>query len=135
MSALATFGKKEHLCGVAEVEKLFSQGRSFTIIPYRVVWLTVPDPGPVKVKMLITVPKKKFRLAVVRNLLKRRTKEAFRLNRQVLDTRSLKEGCQLWIGLSYIGGEASGFREIQEKIIVILQRLSRELTFLSQPDP
>ncbi len=66
------------------IDKLFIKGKSFMAFPLRVQYLLVERVDDVSVQILVSVPKKRFKRAVDRNLLKRRIKEAYRLNKQTL---------------------------------------------------
>ena len=69
---------------------------------------------------LITVPRKRYKKAVDRNCLKRRIKEAYRLNKHVLDHSTTD---YLLIGYIYIGKEILDYHLIAEKLKQSLQRL------------
>jgi len=78
----ATFTKGEKLCGVRAINDLFSEGRSLNVPPLRIIYRVMPgDPSPEPVRVLISVPKRHFRKAVDRNLIKRRIREAYRQNK------------------------------------------------------
>jgi ribonuclease P protein component len=82
-----TFCKKERLCSKKQIEMLFTQGQALFISPfkiyYRIAGATVAS-QVVPCQVMITVPKRLFKKAVCRNLLKRRTREVFRLHKQEL---------------------------------------------------
>jgi ribonuclease P protein component len=71
MTNTATFLKKEHLCGEIRINKLFSNGKAFIVYPLRVVYSVEQNSTDVPVKVLVSVPKKRFKRAVKRNRLKR----------------------------------------------------------------
>ena len=77
-----TFKKEERLCNKKLIDKLFHNGSSFLCYPYRVSWLAVAEVVEFPVQVLIAVPKKRYKRAIDRNLLKRRIREAYRLNKQ-----------------------------------------------------
>jgi ribonuclease P protein component len=78
----ATFTKGEKLCGVKTISDLFSGGRPINVPPLRVIYRVMPeDPSLEPVRVLISVPKRYFRKAVDRNLIKRRIREAYRQNK------------------------------------------------------
>jgi ribonuclease P protein component len=78
------FTKVERLCSKKAFAELFDKGNSFYSFPFRVVWMH----GPVYIsspsQIAISVPKRVFRKAVDRNLIKRRIREAFRKNKHEL---------------------------------------------------
>jgi len=84
-----TLTKAERLNSKIVIDRLFSGCNSaMAVFPLRVVWsvsergLDEADVPPVR--MLVSVPKKRFRHAVDRNRMKRQVREAFRLNKGVL---------------------------------------------------
>jgi len=117
-----TFGKDERLKSKKIIDRLFSEGESFYLDPFLVIWLTNPeDISPASI--LISISKKKIRKAVVRNLLKRRIREAYRLNKIPFRNFLLehKVGCS--IAFVYTSSQIADYKDIEKKIILILQRL------------
>ena len=72
-----TLSKSERLCGKKAVEALFGQGKGGMkgCLRYRYVHRAEED-GPSRI--LVSVPKRSFKRAVKRNLLKRRIRESYR---------------------------------------------------------
>jgi len=79
-----SFHKKERLCSRKLIEKLFSSGEAVLVYPFRVLYLLLPTTDDIQLQVLFSVPKKRFKRAVKRNLIRRRAKEAFRLNKHLL---------------------------------------------------
>ena len=68
--------KKERLCGKKAIETLLAKGRHGSVGPIR--YIHRADNGEEFSRILISVPKKLFKRAVKRNLLKRRIRESWR---------------------------------------------------------
>ena len=122
-------------------ERLFSEGSKLHEYPLKMMWnaLTpeqleanfrsrVPDLiGPVQA--LVSVPKKKRRKAVDRVLMRRRIREAYRLDRG--EILSMLEGMPqvrtLSIGLIYMKEANVPFKEVKEKLDRLIVKLSDRL--------
>ncbi len=79
--------KIEKLCSPVAVDLLFSRGAgssSAISYPWRAVWRVNPDRSADIARFLISVPKKRLRHAVDRVTMRRRCREAYRLNRSIL---------------------------------------------------
>lgn len=79
-----TFSRKERLKSVKEIAKLFESGKSFLGYPIKVVWVETANDLPFPVQAAFSVSKRNFKHATDRNKLKRRMKEAYRLNKFLL---------------------------------------------------
>lgn len=80
------FPKPEHLTLQRDIDALFAGGsHSAVAFPVRAVWREVEwdGHGP-RVKVLVSVSKRKFKHAVDRNRAKRQMREAYRLNKQII---------------------------------------------------
>ena len=67
------------------IERLFNHGKSVYCDPVRLIYLVDEPRQQNTMETLFTVPKRKFKRAVKRNLLKRRMREAFRNKVYLLD--------------------------------------------------
>jgi ribonuclease P protein component len=86
----ASLIKGERLCGVKAISDLFSGGSPLNLPPLKIIYRVMPeDPSLEPVRVMISVPKRYFRKAVDRNLIKRRIREAYRQNKLPL-TNSLR---------------------------------------------
>ena len=81
------FPKKEKLCGQITVKNLFAEGSKFVVWPLRVTYLRSETDFP---QVLVWASKNLFKHAVDRNLLRRRMREAYRLNKQPIENSGLK---------------------------------------------
>lgn len=121
------FPKNQKLCNEKAIERLFGKGKSFSEKPFRFVWNIEENRDNVLVKSLIVVPKKRIKLAVDRNVIKRRAKEAFRLNKQELESVLVIKNQQLNLAIIYQKQEIVDYKIIEEKIKVLLSRLKDQL--------
>ena len=121
---MQTFSKAERLCSNILIENLFKSGSSFHKPPFKFVWLENSE-SHVPVKTVISVPKRSFKKAVDRNLLKRRIREAYRKNKASLYA-SLPEK-KIHLMIVFTGKSIIEYKDIEEKIIEGLQRLVKEI--------
>ena len=79
-----TLPKEERLCGKTNVAALLSDGKWGATAHLRYCWAAGRECGLNRI--MVAVPKRTFKRAVKRNLLKRRIREAFRLQKELLLT-------------------------------------------------
>ncbi|HEY0654513.1 MAG TPA: ribonuclease P protein component [Chryseosolibacter sp.] len=111
------FVKKERLNNEILIKELFERGSSFYLFPFKVHFMNNPDPDFPFHQVLFSVSKRNFKRAVDRNLLKRRMREAFRLNKE-----SLPASRKLLIAYIYTAKEILTFTQIQERLVKTLNR-------------
>ena len=116
--------KSERLHAEKEIKELFNEGSSFFLFPFKIQFFVKKEGGDGTPKVLFSVSKKKIKKAVDRNFIKRRMKEAYRLNKGLLTGL---ENPSLVLGLIYVGPVGMEFQEIQAKIILALQRILKVL--------
>lgn len=117
------FKKEERLCSKIMIEKLFTEGTSFLVYPFKVVYIEIDFPGKFPAKVAFAVSKKLYKKAVSRNLIKRRTREAYRLNKHLLSSASTSS--KKAIIFIYIGKEILQFPSIEKSMIRIMERLRK----------
>ena len=119
-----TFKKEERLCSKRLLEKLFHNGSSFLLYPYRIVWLAEKLPAEVPVQVVINVPKRRFKKAVDRNLIKRRIREIYRLNKseQLYSYFSGSE-IQLLLGIHFVGKDIPDYGFMDKKLKLAFEQL------------
>ena len=116
------FTKAERLSSKKEITALFNEGKSFAISHIRVVYRFLPKQEERPNAILVSVPKKYFKHAVDRNLLKRRIREAYRLNKGLLQSMPAR----VEFMLLYQKRRIATFAEIEEIVKKALERILAE---------
>lgn len=123
-----TFKKDERLCSVKVIETLFDRKNSANggvfSYPMRVVFqpqISAEDDSDISTQnptqVLFSVPKRQFKHAVDRNLIRRRMKEAYRLHKQLL-TENFS------IAFIYIGKGIEDYKAIEKGMKSALKKVS-----------
>lgn len=116
------FTKRERLSSKKLIEKLFTEGNTFFIYPFKVVFLEVDRQNSAPVSVLISVSRKRFKKATERNRIKRIIREAYRNNKTILyESEMLKNEKSLLIALIYTGKTIMTYAEVEKKIVLILR--------------
>ena len=77
--------------------------------------------------MAVSVPKRLFKRAVDRNLLKRRIREAYRLNKRGLYTLMEQKNQSLHLLVQYQQKEIRDFRYIEAGLLDAMEKLAEKL--------
>lgn len=116
--------KKERLCGKKVISDLFSEGYTFFQAPYKVFWRKiVPSDGNYPSRFAVSVPKRRFKRAVKRNLMKRRIREAYRLNKSILNS-SVPVDYQIHLIVIYASDHLLPLSKLDASMKLLLQRLA-----------
>lgn len=116
------FPKHEKLKSRKTIERLFTQGRSFTKYPVKVFYIASEDFEVTQAAF--AVPKRNFKLAVTRNRIKRQLRETYRLQKEPLLTNNGKKFALLFL---YIGKEKSPYETLQKNMGSLLKKLVDEV--------
>ena len=115
--------KNERLHSKKLIKELFDKGSSFFLYPFKVMVLEINFEIPETNQVLFSVSKKKLKKSVDRNLIKRRMRESYRLNKQILGEMN---GGKKIIGLIYVSSEIVTFQVIENKIKKILTTIKEK---------
>ena len=112
-----TFHKKERICGKTGIAKLLACGKFGNIPGFRYCYMTENGLGINRI--MVSVPKKLFKRAVKRNLLKRRIREGWRLQKQSMTTSGVD------ILFTYATKDILEFQEIQASVAKIIDKVNK----------
>lgn len=141
-----TLTRAERLRSLKVIRRLFEEGRSGFVYPFRYLWLADEDEGATEiveastteiveasatevvsggVEVLFSVPKRFLKRANKRNLVRRRAKEAYRLGKGEIVAAAGKR--KVRIALVYSTKKIHEYRTINNAIERILGEISRNL--------
>lgn len=141
-----TLTRAERLRSLKVIRRLFEEGRSGFVYPFRYLWLADEDEGTTEiveasateivgasttevvsggVEVLFSVPKRFLKRANKRNLVRRRAKEAYRLGKGEIVAAAGKR--KVRIALVYSTKKIHEYRTINNAVERILGEISRNL--------
>ena len=126
MTKKFTLGKNERLKSRKLIEQLFNDGKSFNLLPYRVLFnLTNPTERKIvgALQFGVAVSSKNFKKAVHRNRIKRLTREVYRLQKFPLQEKLKEKQHILDLFFIYTSKELPDYHLVKEKVKLILERL------------
>ena len=115
-----TLPKSERLKGKAKVSALMSRGRWGFTQSMKYCYLLNAEAGEEPNRIMVSVPKRFFKRAVKRNLLKRRMREAYRTRKDILPPSGTD------ILFLYNSHEISGYEAVCSQVESILKRIGDE---------
>jgi ribonuclease P protein component len=139
------FKKNERLRSQKVIGALFAQGQVVIKYPFRAVFLVSANNGFPPAEVMMSVSKKRFKRANQRHLIRRRMKEAYRLQKSKLYISLNQMNIHLAVALIYLPKEESDYLTIYknmgklfDKLIALLQKetpLSSEVTTQTNDAP
>lgn len=120
-----SFPKKEKLKNKQLFEKLFSEGKSVSSYPIKLVYLKTELQFDVSIQAGVSVPKKKFKSAVKRNRIKRLMRESYRLNKALVFNNS--EGTFAFLFL-YLGKDIPQYMQVETHMKLVLEKFNKKNT-------
>ena len=123
---MQTLRKTEIINHKKKIDQLFKSGNRFLIDEFQLVYST-SNSYDNWFNILISVPKKKIKLASARNLLKRRIKEVIRRKKEKYILKLKDKKKQVKIAFIYNSEKVITYKDIEEKINLILLRLLKKI--------
>ncbi len=121
----ASFTKGERLCGVKTINDLFSGGRPLYVPPLKLICRVMPEaPSLEPVRVLISVPKRYFKKAVDRNLIKRRIRESYRHNKLPLISSLQGSGNRIDLAIIWNDTSILSYNDTESCIKEMIVKLS-----------
>lgn len=117
-----TLPKSERLHAEKSIKELFEKGSSFFLYPFKVMVLAEGKEGEGVNQALFSVAKKKIKKATGRNFIKRRMKEAYRLNKALLAPAGIS------LGFIFVGDPSMTFGDMEPKMKLALQKVQKEVS-------
>ena len=122
-----SFSKKERLSSRKVISVLFQSGRSLHKPPLKLLY-HISENQDIPAMVVITVPKRLYKRAVDRNLLKRRIREVYRLRKPLLYQRLNELDKKVALMILYNHTRIQDFHAIESALNEALDQLLYQLS-------
>ncbi len=120
-----TYLKQEKLKSKKLIDALFVEGKSVKAFPLRMVFIETSLPYPeITIQTGVSVSKRNHKLAVTRNRIKRLMREAYRIHKNMIETK----GITFAVLIIYTSRDIVTFSEMEKAMIKVLKRFNDAIT-------
>lgn len=126
------YPKNEKLKSKITIGLLFSEGKSVSKYPLRLVYHSGALGDDQQLKVGVSVSKKYFKKAVDRNYFKRVLRETYRLNQHLLKDQLHKPYALMFF---YQSKERLSFEEINTKTVQLIEKFLKQVNYVSKDEP
>ncbi len=120
-----TLSKSDRLTSGVAISQIYDKGKHLNDYPFKIVWLK--ETGEAGLKAVFSVPKRKFKRAVDRNQIKRKLREAYRKHKHDCQKTIESQNISVSLFLVYLGKGVPQSTTVDDKIILLLNRLTKEI--------
>ena len=115
-----TFKKQEKLKKSKLITQLFTEGKSLTVFPIKLIYLQVEHNSPYKIQAGVSASKRNFKKAVDRNKIKRLLREVYRKNKYLIyQSENTKKHIFMFI---YLGENELDYKTLDEKMVELIHK-------------
>ena len=119
------YGGKQRLKSVRTIDKLFKEGSSIQQFPLRFVWL--PIASEQKLQVGVAASKRFFAKAVDRNTIKRHMREAWRLQKNIVEEKLDMKTTSVAAMIVFTGKELKDVALVPLAMQKIISKFSQEI--------
>lgn len=121
------FNKGERLCSKKNIDLLFLKGVNAISFPIKLIYLETDIEYVNPCQAMFVVPKRTFKRAHDRNKLKRRMREAYRLNKATFYEVVKSKNKKIILSFLFVGKKIEEYKQIESSIISHLKRIETAL--------
>ena len=121
------FGKSYKLCSKIQISRLFSNGKQVKSTDLSLIFLKDGFNIEESFQVMISVPKKKYKKAVQRNLIKRVCREAIRENKLILESYLIDNRKKVLFVVNYKGPICPKHEELKPQIKSLFEKLIKNV--------
>ena len=121
-----TLSKSDRLTNPVAISQIYDKGKHLNYFPFKIVWLK--EVGGAGLKVVFSVPKRKFKRAVDRNQIKRKLRDTYRKHKHEVQKAVENKNTRVSLFLVYLGKDIPPSEIVDDKINVLLKRLTKEIT-------